>query len=85
MGVEDVLAFYGMKYRQTLAKNKKSEKRLAKKEKLVYSFLDSRPKSLEEIVTFCQISVSEAVECLMTLELLEMIQSEGNQYYCRKL
>ena len=66
-------------------RNKKSEKSLAKREKLVYSLIDSRPKSLEEIVTFCQISVSEALESLMELELLGMIQSEGNQNYCRKI
>ncbi len=85
LGVEDVLEFFGMKYRKSVKQMKKSEKRLAKREKLVYSFLDSRPKSLEEIVTFCQISVSEAMESLMALELLGMIQSEGNQYYCRKI
>lgn len=85
LGVEDVLEFYGMKYRKSMDENKKSEKRLAKREKLVYSFLDSRPKSLEEIVKNCQISVSEAMESLMELELLGMIQSEGNQYYCRKI
>ena len=85
LGVEDVLEFFGMKYRKSVKQMKKSEKRLAKREKLVYSFLDSRLRSLEEIVTFCQISVSEAMESLMELELLGMIQSEGNQYYCRKI
>ena len=85
LGPEDVIDFFGIKYKKRLGENKNSEKALAKREKLVYSFLDSRPKSLEEIVTFCQISVSEALESLMTLELTGMIQSEGNQYYCRKM
>ncbi|MBQ7795244.1 MAG: DNA-processing protein DprA [Lachnospiraceae bacterium] len=85
LGPEDVLDFFDLKYKRKLGENKISEKRLAKREKLVYSFLDSRPKSLEEIVTFCQITVSEAMESLMTLELMGMIRSDGNQYYCRKM
>lgn len=85
LGVEDVIEFFGMKYRKPLEENKISEKRLAKKEKLVYSFLDSRPKSLEELVNFCQISVPEVMESLMTLEMMGLIRCEGNQYYCRKM
>lgn len=82
---QDVLEFLGIKYEKKITVNKKTEKTLAKIENLVYSFLDSRPKTLEEIVTFCQISVSEVLEILLTLELLGLIQSEGNQYYCRKM
>lgn len=85
LGPEDVIQFFGMKYRKKIGENKKSEKALAKKEKLVYSFFDSCPKSLEEIVTFCQMSVSEAMEILMSLEMNGLIRSEGNQYYCRKM
>lgn len=85
LGVEDVIEFFGMKYRKPLEEYKISEKRLAKKEKLVYSFLDSRPKSLEELVAFCQISVPEAMESLMELEMKGLIRCEGNQYYCRKM
>ncbi len=89
LGPENVLEYFGIQYGKTqeqkLRENKKSEKRLAKKENIVYSFLDSRPKSLEEIVTFCQISVSEALEILMSLELYGLVQNGGNQYYCRKM
>jgi len=85
LGPEDVIQFFGVKYRKKLCEKKNTEKALAKKEKLVYSFIDSRPKSLEEIVTFCQISVSEAMETVMTLEMNGLIRSEGNQYYCRKM
>ena len=74
-----------MKYSKKSSVSKKKEKALAKNENMVYSFLDSRPKTLEEIVTFCQISVSEALECLTTLELYGLIRSDGNQYYCRKM
>ncbi len=85
LGPKDILDFFGLDTSVTLRENKNSEKRLAKREKLVYSFIDSRPKSLEEIVTFCQIPVSEVLESLMTLELSGYIQSCGSQNYCRKM
>lgn len=85
LGPQDVLEFLGIKHEKKLTVNKKTEKALAKRENLVYSFLDYRPKSLEEIVIFCQIPVSEVLESLLTLELSGLIQSEGNQYYCRKM
>ena len=85
LGPEDILEFLGMKYSKKSSVSKKKQKAHAKNENMVYSFLDSRPKTLEEIVTFCQISVSEALECLTTLELYGLIRSDGNQYYCRKM
>lgn len=85
LGPRDVLDFFGIEVARNSEENKKSEKSLAKREKLVYSFIDSRPKSLEEIVTFCQIPVAEVLESLMTLELSGYIQSCGNQNYCRKM
>ena len=85
LGVEDVLEFFELKYEKKLTDCKKSEIGLAKIENMVYSSLDSRPKSLDEIVTFCQISVAEAFESLMALEMAGLIYSEGNQYYCRKM
>lgn len=85
LGVNDIFEFLGLKYKKKLIVDKISEKRLAKKEIMVYSFLDSRPKYLEEIVKNCQISVSEAMEILMSLELSGLVQSAGNQYYCRKM
>lgn len=85
LGPKDILDFFGIESGEVLKRNKKSEKSLAKREKLVYSLIDSRPKSLEEIVTFCQIPVSDVLESLMTLELSGYIQSCGNQNYCRKM
>lgn len=84
-GSEDILEFFGLRYDKKLTICKKTKIGLAKNENMVYSFLDSRPKSLEEIVTFCQIPVTDALESLMTLEMAGLIHSEGNQYYCRKL
>jgi len=85
LGVHDIFECLGMKDEKKTGVDKISEKRLAKKEIMVYSFLDSRPKYLEEIVKNCQMSVSEAMEILMNLELAGLVQSAGNQYYCRKM
>lgn len=85
LGPNDILEFFGMNTEEPLWENKNSEKSLAKRENLVYSFIDSRPKTMEEIVTFCQIPVSEVLESLMTLELSGLIQNCGNQNYCRKM
>lgn len=85
LGPKDILEFWGIESGEVLKRNKKSEKSLAKREKLVYSLIDSRPKSLEEIVTFCQIPVADVLESLITLELSGYIQSCGNQNYCRKM
>lgn len=85
LGTDEIFEYLGMKYEKKIIVREISEKTLAKKENMVYSFLDSRPKHLEEIVKNCPISVSEALESLMTLELKGMIQCAGNQYYCRKL
>lgn len=85
LGSGDVLEFFGMKYEKKLTLHKISEKRLAKKENMVYSCLDSRPRHLEEIVEICQLSVTESMECLLKLELMGLVQGDGNQYYCRRV
>lgn len=85
LGPEEVLEFLGLKYERKLSVHKNSEKRLAKKENLLYSCLDSRPRHLEEIVEKCQIPVKEAMEILLKLELSGLIRGNGNQYYYRKL
>lgn len=85
MGPEQVMEFLGIRYEKKLTLHKNSEKRLAKKENMVYSFIDSRPRHLEEIMEDCQLSVAETVECLLKLELMGLVRGDGNQYYCRKL
>lgn len=85
LGPEAVLDFLGIRYEKKLTLHKNSEKRLAKTENMVYSFIDSRPRHLEEILQSCGLSVAETMECLLKLELMGLIRGEGNQYYCRKL
>lgn len=81
----DILEYLGIKYDKKLIVHKNSEKRLAKKENLVYSCLDSRPRHLEDIMNASRLSVTETMEGLINLELKGLIQGIGNQYYCRKL
>ena len=85
MGPEDVLEAFGIKFEKKTRADKKTEKRLAKNENMVYSFLDSRSGTLEEIMDACGLSVTETMECLLKLELMGMVQGNGDQYYCRKL
>ena len=84
-GRENVLEAFGIKFEKKTRADKKTEKRLAKNENMVYSFLDSRSGTLEEIMDACGLSVTETMECLLKLELMGMVQGNGDQYYCRKL
>lgn len=81
----DVLESLGIRREKKLTIRKKSENRLAKRENLVYSCLDLRPKHLEEIAAMSRLSVTECMESLLELELLGFASSLGNQYYCGKL
>ena len=81
----DILDFLGIKYVKKLTLHKKSEKRLAKKENLVYSCLDLQPKHLDTIMQECGLGIGECMECLLELELSGLAVENGNQYYCRKL
>jgi len=85
LGAESVMEFLGLKYEKKLTIHKISEKRLAKRENLVYSCMDSRPRHIEEIMEACGLSVTDTMECLLKLELMGFVQGNGNQYYCRKL
>ena len=81
----DVLDFLGLKYEKKLTDYKNTEKRLAKNENLVYSFLDSRPKHFDAIVSACGLSMAECMESLFRLELAGIVNKTGNQYYSRKM
>lgn len=85
LGPDDVLDFFGIKFKKKLTVRKNSEKRLANNEKVLYSFLDSRPKHLEEIINGCGLGLTECMEILLKLELQGLVYGTGNQYYCRKL
>lgn len=81
----DVLEFFGLKYEKKLTLHEFSKNGLAKKEDLLYSVLDSRPRHLEEIMHISGLSVTECMEVLLKLEMAGLVQNAGSQYYCRKM
>lgn len=85
LGPSDVLDFFGIKCAKKLTLHKKTEKRLAKNENMVYSCLDLQPRHLEEIVRVSGLPVSVCLDCLLELELSGLAAEAGNQYYCRKV
>lgn len=84
-GPGDILEFFGIKFEKKLSLHEKSEKGLAKKEKMLYSFIDLQPKHLEDIVNQSGLPLSECMMILLELELSGLIQRTGGNYYGRKL
>ena len=85
---EDILDFFQLKHeciRGKKKKEKKTEKTLAKTEKMVYSCLDLQSKHLEEIMQASGLSMADCMEALLKLELKGMVLQPLNQYYTRKL
>lgn len=81
----DLLEYFGIKFCKKLYLYEKSEKGLAKKEKMVYSCLDLQVKHLEDIVNQSGLPLSECMMILLDLELRGFIQCTGGSYYGRKL
>lgn len=81
----DILEYFGVKYAKKLTVQKFSEKSLAKKEKVLYSCLDFRPRHMEELLKLSGMGLTECMESLMALELKGLAYKTGNQYYCRKM
>ena len=61
----------------------KNQKGLAKREKMVYSCLDSEPLHLEEIAKRAGLSVSQSMDVLLTLELGGYAVRTTGLYYVR--
>ena len=81
----DILEYFGVKFREKLCLYEKSEKGLAKKEKMVYSCLDLQAKHLEDIVSQSGLSLSDCMMILLDLELKGYAERMGGNYYGRKL
>ena len=63
----------------------KNEKGLAKREKMVYSFIDLQPKHLDEIVSQSGLPLSECMMILLDLELKGFVVRTGGNHYEKKL
>lgn len=77
----DILEYLGLKYQKELILYEKNINGLAKKEKMVYSCLDFRPKHLDEITESCGLSISECMGILLDLELGGYVFRSANHYY----
>lgn len=80
----DILEFFGICYEKRLKIHEKSEKGLAKKEKMVYSVLDLQPKNIDDVVKEAGLPLSEGMMILLDLELKGFAVHEGGNYYSRK-
>ncbi len=58
--------------------------RLAKDEKMVYSFLDLYPKTLDELVCITHLSVPKLLQILLQLILKGLVEEAGKNNYYRK-
>lgn len=81
---EDVLEYLGVKCRKKLIIHEKNVNGLAKKEKLVYSCLDFKPKHLDEIASQTGLGISECMGILLELELGGYVFRSANHYYGKK-
>ncbi len=81
---EDVLEYLGVKYRKKLIIHEKNVNGLAKKEKLVYSCLDFKPKHLDQIAAQTGLGISDCMGILLELELGGYVFRSANHYYGKK-
>lgn len=77
----DILEYLGVKCRKELIIHEKNTNGLAKREKIVYSSIDFKPKHLDQIVAESGLSITECMGILMELELGGYIFRTGNHYY----
>lgn len=81
----DILEYLGLKYKKTLIMYEKDVNGLAKKEKMVYSCLDFKPKHIDEILSETGLPLSECMAALMELELGGYAYRSANHYYGKQL
>ena len=80
---EDVLEYLGIFHKKSGIPREKNVKGLAKNEKMVYSFLDSEPRHLEELAARTGLTVSQSVNALLNLELEGFAVRSAGLYYIR--
>jgi len=82
---DDILECLGIKYQKSLIICEKNVKRLAKREKIVYSCLDFKPRHMDQIVAASGFPVTECMGILLELELNGFVYRSANHYYGKKL
>ena len=81
----DLLEYLGVKHQKELILYEKNINGLAKNQKMVYSFLDFKPKHIDEILSETGLGISECLGILLELELGGYAYRSGNHYYGKNL
>ncbi len=81
----DILDYFQIKNQKKLNLHEKKENPLAKREKIVYSCLDSQAKHLDQIAQQCGLSVNECMTVLLELELKGFVLQPAGHFYVRAI
>lgn len=79
----DVLGLKGTNPENSAQLRENQAARLANPEKMVYSAIDLRPKSVDDLIRITGFSQSECLHAVFRLEQLGLICQSSNQYYVR--
>ena len=82
---EELMDEWNLNRMQIGQKNNKNEKMLESPERMVYSCLDLFPKGIDELMKETELSISELMERLITLELKGYAEEVSRNYYIRLL
>ena len=82
---EELMDEWNLNRMQIGQKNDKNEKMLESPERMVYSCLDLFPKGIDELMKETELSISELMERLITLELKGYAEEVSRNYYIRLL
>ncbi len=80
MSPNDILEYLDVRCKKELIIHENNVNGLAKKEKMVYSCLDFKPKHLETILSETGFPLSECMSILIELELQGFVFRSGNHY-----
>ena len=82
---EELMDEWNLNRTEIRQKNDKNEKMLESPERMVYSCLDLFPKGIDELMKETDLSISELMERLITLELKGYAKEVSRNYYIRLL
>lgn len=86
MSVKDILDGLGLFFDQdVIERKKKSEDMLETAEKIVYAILSLEPIHISQIAQDTGLELQKVMEVLLSLQIKQLVQTIGNNYYAIKL
>lgn len=86
MNVRDILDGLGMFFDEDVVeRKKKTEVLLETSEKMVYAILSLEPVHISQIVEYTGFEMQKVIEVMLSLQLKQLVQTIGNNYYTIKL